>query len=249
MTTDMKSRPMGKLTLADSRRQEIQQRLNDELLPAIRSVDQELAQIETTKANWRDTVANPANVERVEDDRKRLVNRRTILTEARERAEAELRQAEAQVQVDVVAELRAEFERIGNAREQRARDIVAAAETLAAMVVEDDLQREKMVGIVHRAKRFFVGRASGPEEMRRSDAHAELLRLLKPMGERSTMTDLQHGIESVLAKNIPAHLWSSEMTQGGRAPDTVAKIGGQCRGGLIAMDECMKKLIDDAKGN
>jgi hypothetical protein len=240
---------VNKRSLAEHKVHEIRQRLEAELQPAIGAVESELAQIAGATADWRDTAGNPANVERLEEDRKRLLNRRAILTDARDRAQSELRQAEAQVEVDELAEHAVDYQKIGDARIQRARDMVATAQTLAAMVVEDDLQRTQMVNIANRVRRYFVGRSSGAEEMRRSNAHAELLALLKPIGERGTETNIQQAIEHVLAHNIPAHLWVSEMRQTGKVADAVTYVLGQCRGGLTSMRECMQRLVADAKGS
>lgn len=241
MTTAIKT-DVTKLSLAQAKAHEIRQKLEAEVHPAIRTVEAELAQIDSTKANWQDTASNPIAVERLEEDRQRLLNRRAILTDARDRAEKDLRQAEAQVEVDELAELRAEFERIGAARIQSARDVEAAAHMLAAKITEVEHYRVQMVGVLARARRFFLGRATGAEEMRRSDGLAALERLLKT-------SDVQGAVECILAAGTPAHVWDSGVrSEGGRVPDAVQNVTGQCRGGLIDIDNCMKRLISDAQG-
>jgi hypothetical protein len=242
--TEVQNR-VTKLSLSQAKAEEIRQRLDQEVLPAIRSAENELAQIEHLSADWRSTSGNVAAVERVADDRKRLTNRLDILGDVRRRAEAELRIEQAQVEVDALHELRNEMQRLGDQRTQRARDIVATAEMLAAMVSEVESLRVQMISLAHTAQRFFVGRpgiaADSPEAMRRSESFSGLLRLLQS-------TEVQAAVEHVIGAGTPAHVWEYQYrASGGRAPDAVAKIGGQCQGSLFKLDSAMRMLIDDAK--
>ncbi len=233
---------VNKRSLAEEKVQDIRTRLDTELMPAIRAVEQEMANIDSTTANWRDAASAPANIERLNEDRARLFTRRAILTDARDRAEAELRLATAQVEVDQLAEIRAEFQRIGDARTQSARDLIAIAEMAAAKVSDMERQREQMASLAHGARRFFLDRASGMEEERRSVEFNELLRLLKE-------TEVRAGFEHVIGMNTPQHVWLYEYRHSpAAAPDAVRNIGGQCKGGLITFDRAMQRLIADAKG-
>jgi hypothetical protein len=230
-----------KRSLAQSKVADIQARLDSEVLPAIRKVEEGLADIDGIESDWRATAAAPQNAENVAEDRKRLVNRLQLLNDVRKRAEAELRVEQAQVDVDALQELHAEFQKVGDARTQRVKDIIAAAHQIAALISEVELQREQLNSIAYRAKPFFVGRASGTEEIRRSDGYGEWLRHLRS-------TDVQAAVEHVLGMNTPSHVWEYGFRQsGGRIPDAVVNVSGQCSGGLLRFNEAMARLIEDAK--
>lgn len=234
-----------KLTLSQTKVAEIRRRLDQELLPAIRGIETELAQIEATTADWRSTTASVGAVERLADDSRRLTNRLAILNDARARAQAELRVEEAQVEVDALQQLRAEMQRIGDARTQRARDIVSTAEMLAAMIGEVEDMRVQMLNLANSARRFFVGRpgipADSTEAIRRSNAYAGFQRLLHS-------TEVQAAVEHVIGTRTPPHVWEYQYRhEGGRAPDAVVNVTGQCRGSLITLDECMRQIVEDAK--
>jgi hypothetical protein len=234
-----------KLTLSQTKVADIRRRIEQELTPAICSVEAELAQIEATTADWRSTTASVATVERMADDQRRLTNRLAILTESHARALAELRVEEAQVEVDALQQLRAELQRIGDARTNRARDIVSTAEMLAAMINEVEDMRAQMLTLANSARRFFVSRpgipADSAEAMRRSSAYAGFLRLLRS-------TEVQAAVEHVIGTRTPPHVWEYEYrNEGGRASDAVVNVGGQCRGSLITLDECMRQIVEDAK--
>lgn len=231
-----------KVLLSESKVAEIRRRLHVDVLPAIEKVQGELAEIEEITADWRSTSGNVAAVERVADDRKRLVNRLALLTDVRTRAEAELRVELAQVEIDALQELRNEMQRVGDQRLTTARNIVATAKMLAQMVTEVELQREQMASLAHHAERFHVGRGRDVNEnMARSKRHAELMRLLKA-------SDVQAGVEHVIAMDAPAHVWEYAYRRSpGATPDAVLNVEGQGRGALITLDEYARILIADAQ--
>ena len=102
-----------KLTLSQTKVADIRARLSSDLIPGIEATEEELAKIGRLTASWRDMPAGVAAVERIADDRRRLENRLAILRDMRQRAEAELRNAEAQVKVDELQDLHGEMELLG----------------------------------------------------------------------------------------------------------------------------------------
>jgi hypothetical protein len=231
----------ARLSQSESKATEIRQRLDDEVLPAIQAVEAELSALERTAPDWREVVGSSAAVVRVEDERQRLVYRRRLLVDAKTEAEAELAVAQAELAAAPLRELRDEIQRIGEQRTQLARDMIAAAKQLGAMVTEAEALREQMYGVAQRSRKHFVGRPGDAVDAgRQAAAHSDMLLGLKS-------TPVQTAIEYALAMSAPRHVWESEfLTSHGVLPDAVEKLGTQCRYALLSLDACMRKLIADA---
>lgn len=219
-----------KLSLAQNRAQDIRARLAGDIGPKIAKLEQELLDIDAITRDWRTTAANVGKAEQVVEDRARLQRRLEILQDVRRRAEADLREAEAAIEVDSLDKLRADLDTVGQVRVKIARDIMATTEMLAALIQEHDARATEMTRIADRAAKF-IGRPAASE-------------LVAGIGRVSQ----QRAVELVMAKGLPRNLWSSlQREQAVAKYDLVELTDSERKYTAIALDRHAQALVDAAR--
>lgn len=134
--TDPKQVAINPETLAQKQAAEIRERIT-EIDNQLEAIDAEIAQLNSVMlGNWRQTAQNPLETERAAEDLERVHRRRNLMRQIKDKAAQDLEAAERQITLDRFAETRAKFDALMQQRTNRAHDVVATVEMLAAAVEE-----------------------------------------------------------------------------------------------------------------